>query len=124
MRKEDMKLCEQDKEFVKVVYHSTYTNGSMVMKKHFFDLKGKSIASLLRGCEWSVIQNYHPLLPELIDIDGEIQNLKRDIRRSQAYLTRYKDTMREDEIIELSAFIDSCNMRISEIVDRIVKERG
>ena len=123
MRKIDMELCEKDTEFVKITYYSSFTSGSMVMKKHFFELKAKSISALLRGCEWTIIKDYHPLLIELLDIDPEIQRLRGEIKRKTYYMKHYESILDTDEVKDILNFISQCENEIAERTDKIVKER-
>ncbi len=127
MTKQQLMEIENDNTWVRITYLTYHSQGCIIMKSKFYELKMKKIEKELYKTTYYVDYNYQLSIAELIMMDKEHQAIQREIKRLKRYLDyelnhrSYADNM--NYIHKLEAEINDYKIKLSEIETQIVEGR-
>lgn len=120
-QKQDIAL---DKTYIKIIFKSDISRGSLILKTKFAALNIKKIVKLLKDCEWHIIEDYKLNLEETLSFNQDYQDCLKHLKQLERYLafaTTYNDYESVNHYVEE---IGKYKNQLKEIKDRIIKERG
>lgn len=124
MTKQQKQEIILDTTYIKIIFNSNISKGSLILKSKFFELNIKKITKLLKDCEWHIIKDYQLNLEETLSFNQEYQECVKNIKRLMSYRDYYVYHYNYERANEYINDIKTYSNQLKEIKDRIIKERG
>lgn len=123
MTKQQKEEVILDTTYIKIIFNSNISKGSLILKSKFFELNIKKITKLLKDCEWHIIKDYKLNLEETLSFDKEYQECVKHIKRLMSYRDYYIYHCDYERTNEYINDLKTYSNQLKEIKDRIIKER-
>lgn len=92
MTRKDIEEIKKSEEWVKIIFHSSTTHGTMIIKGLLFDRKQKQFQRLFKGIEVDVMREYIPDWRDVFESAiREYKSILTSIRWHKNYLGRRYD---------------------------------
>ena len=89
MTRKDIEEIKKSEEWVKIIFHSSTTHGTMIIKGLLFDRKQKQFQRLFKGVEVDVMREYIPDWRDVFESAiREYKSILTSIRWHKNYLSR------------------------------------
>lgn len=124
MTKQQKEEVVLDTTYIKIIFNSNISKGSLILKSKFFELNIKKITKLLKDCEWHIIKDYKLNLEETLSFDQEYQDCLKQIKRLMGYRNYYIYHNDLETATQYVKDLETYQKILTDIKNRIAKERG